>query len=240
MGRVRRVLVGVSVTSAMLVVAGASGAMAAKTAPQRTVVPSVGSALVAGKSAIGATAATAPVRISIVLKPRRLSELKTRTSTGWWHRGNFLSVPAFADRYGQPSAVVASFLAFLRGHGLQATAYRDRLNIAVKGTAAQINSVFAVKLQNYKVKNQTVRGSSKEITLPTALAKVTLGVLGLTNYHGAFHSNAIPASKPGQQKPAADGGPPRVSRPRATSCGSTTATRCSTRASSGRARPSAS
>ncbi len=142
------------------------------------------------------------MRISIVLKPQHAAELEQRAAGGYWHRGSFLTVPAFANRYGQSPAVVKSFLAYLRGHGLQATAYRNRLNIAVIGKTSQINAVFGVKLKDYRVaaaRNsagqtlrpaQVVHGTTQPATLPAPLAKATLGVLGLTSYHGALSNHA--------------------------------------------------
>lgn len=186
----------------------------ASQAPQRAVVPSVGSGILAGATPLSATADDASVRISIILKPQRVAELQARVSGGYFHRGTFLTVPAFANRYGQSPATIKAFLTFLHGQGLKATAYRDRLNIAVTGSAKQINKIFNVKLKNYRVAAtsdqpaQTVHGTTQMPTLPTPLAKATLAVFGLTNYHGAYKNHAVAAKVPSRSSQATASGPP--------------------------------
>ena len=145
------------------------------------------------------------MRVSIVLRPRHLAELKQRAGAGYYRRGHFLSVSQFTARYGQPRSVIRKFVAYLHGTGVKVRVYRDRLNIAIQGSAAQINAIFGVKLKDYRVpatraRNgraavpaQVVHGTNQNASLPPKLAKVTLAVFGLTSYHGAFASKAIKA-----------------------------------------------
>ncbi len=148
--RIRRVVVGAVVGSLAIVVASSAGALAAKPA-QRAVVPSVGSGVLSGATALANTAAGAPMRVSIVLRPRHAAELKKRAANGYYRPGRFLSVSAFTARYGQPRSVIRKFVAYLHAQGVKVRVYRDRLNIGIQGSAAQINAVFGIKLKDYRV-----------------------------------------------------------------------------------------
>jgi kumamolisin len=195
--------------------------MAAQAPPQRAVVTSLDSGILKGESPLGTTAKSTPMRISILLNVRHLATLEKRVSGGYYRPGRFLSEHAFADRYGQRSALVKGFVAYLEKHGLKATAYRDRLNIAVEGTAGQIDSTFGVTLKDFRLPAaeghdgrpgraaQVVHGTAQPASLPARFAKATLAVLGLTSYHGAFTSNAVPARAQTPHANSSASGPPR-------------------------------
>ena len=228
---IRRISAGAAVAVAVLV-AGAGGAMASQ-APQRAVVPSVGSGMLAGATPLSATADDASVRISIILKPQRVAELQARVSGGYFHRGTFLTVPAFADRYGQSPATIKSLPRVPARPGAEgdrvprpAEHRRDR-----KRRADQ--HVFAVKLKNYRVAAtsdqpaQTVHGTTQMPTLPTPLAKATLGSV---RPHELPRRLQEPRRSPRRCPRARPRQPPRgrlrASSRRLTSSASTTARRC--------------
>jgi subtilase family serine protease len=51
--------------------------------------------------------------------------------------------------------------------------------VAAQGTVAQANAAFATTLQMYKVKGQSVRAPSNDVSVPNSLATVVTGVIGL-------------------------------------------------------------
>jgi subtilase family serine protease len=217
---VRRVAVSLVVGSLAVLSLGTGGAVAAKAPPPRIAVASVDTGILKRATPLSATASDTRMRISILLNVRHLSALKHRVAGGFYRPGRFLTEPQFAARYGQRTALVRHFAAYLRSHGLRVQVYRDRLNIAAAGPAAAVERIFQVKLHDYRVAGQAahngraarpaqvVHGTTQSPTLPGPFARATLAVLGLTSYHGAFVSNARPARGQPHVQHAGSGPPP--------------------------------
>ena len=81
---------------------------------------------------------------------------------------------------------------------------KDRITISASGTAAQVEKAFGTGLVYYKVKGRSVRLATRDISLPTTLARSVAGVMGInqefaTPYVASGEGKASAAtSKPNQ------------------------------------------
>ncbi|HXB47292.1 MAG TPA: protease pro-enzyme activation domain-containing protein [Streptosporangiaceae bacterium] len=148
--------------------------------------------------------------VSFVLRLRQASTLESDVERGM--PGGFLKVATFASRYGQTKPRVAALEKYLRGFGLKTTAYADRLDVSVTGTAREFNKALSVTQAQYTTKavpargNQPARpavtfhGTTDQPLLPKNLAGFVYAILGLTNYPVAS-SNAVHTPTPEVRTP---------------------------------------
>jgi subtilase family serine protease len=148
--------------------------------------------------------------VSFVLQLRQASALESDVQRGM--PGGFLSVGTFASRYGQTKAHVAALVKYLRGYGLKTTAYADRLDVSVTGTAREFNKALSVTQGQYTTKAVPARGNlparpavtfhgtTDQPLLPKSLAGFVDAILGLTNYPVAS-SNAVHTPTPEARTP---------------------------------------
>jgi kumamolisin len=166
---------------------------------------------------LGATPASTPVNLSIVLKARNLPELKSRVTAGW--AGKYLTTPQFAARYGQPPTVISGIVAYLKHFGIHTKVYSDNLDISATGSAGQFNSALGVSLQNFLVKTPpavksghasltTVHGSKQDPRVPKNIGDAILAILGLTNYSSAQSQTVAAPAKRTNPLTASDAGLP--------------------------------
>jgi subtilase family serine protease len=187
----------VGVAGAMLAAQGATASAASSNGatPTVSVAQSSTGPLSAGTQ-LGATAASTPIQISIVLRARNLAALDTKVANGW--TGPYLTTQQFAAQYGQSPYVIASLQAYFKGYGIKTNALADGLDIQASGTAAQINKALGVSLKDFRVKApaatggtkyETVHGSLTNPQVPTQFGSPILAILGLSSY-SPFVSNA--------------------------------------------------
>ena len=140
----------------------------------------------------GSTPASTPVQVSIILNARNQGQLaRFIQQAAGSHR--YLSVPQFAQQFGQSPLVVAAIQAYLKAFGITSQVMADNLDIQAQGTAGQFDAAFSVQLENMGYKGQHFHGTRKNPTVPTNLASPILAVLGLSNYQGMFVSHAVKA-----------------------------------------------
>jgi kumamolisin len=187
----------VGVAGALLAAQGATAVAATSTASGTTVsVPQASTAPLSAGTVLGATAASTPVQISIILNARNLSLLDSKVANGW--TGPYLTTPQFAAQFGQSPFVIAGIEAYFKAFGIKTNALSDGLDIQASGTAAQINKALGVSLKDFRVKApaptggtkfETVHGSLTNPQVPTQFGSPILTILGLSNY-SPFVSNA--------------------------------------------------
>lgn len=130
-----------------------------------------------GAVSTGPTDPNQVVEVSILLKQRRelkLDDLQGRT----------LSHDEFAATYGADPQAMERVQAFASAHGLTVVEMPDamaRRTVRLRGTVAQMQQAFSVKLENYSHPNCTYRGRTGMIYVPGDLADVIQGVFGLDN-----------------------------------------------------------
>lgn len=116
----------------------------------------------------------------------------------------------FAAKYSSSSADIAEVAAYAQHAGLTvAKIEAPKRTVALRGTIAQMQDAFKVKLASYKdKKGRQFRGRKGDIKIPTELEGIVVGVFGLDNRVIAtpkFRSRPLKKSKPAKKgkKPAA-------------------------------------
>jgi subtilase family serine protease len=121
----------------------------------------------------------------------------------------FLTPSQFAATYGQDATSVAQVVNFLQASGLTVSkVYANNLLITVRGTNAQLASVFGSPIHSFKSLGQTYEAPAGTASVPSQLAGLVKGVHGL-NARPLLRSNAAKqpnstASALVQASPAAD------------------------------------
>lgn len=94
--------------------------------------------------------------------------------------GQYLSAAQFRKQFAPTQAQVASVQAWLKAQGFSVD-YTPTNNhyVAAEGTVAQAQAAFGVSFGLYKVRSQSVRSPSADVSVPDALASVVSGVVGL-------------------------------------------------------------
>jgi kumamolisin len=201
----RRLSVGTLIaagTAGSMVLMSAVAAAGAATGPNpaEVTVPQGVTASALHGTRVSAAPTAARETISFVLKLQNAGGLKTSVQSGMPH--GFLSVGAFARRYGQPHANIVALERYLKRYGIKSTAYADGLDVSTTGTVAQYHNALAVRQSLYRLRavaargNQAarpamvVRGTTDKPLLPARLGKFVFAILGLTSYPVAA-SNAV-------------------------------------------------
>lgn len=157
--------------------AGASGArvaLAESQSPAATRTPKV-----------GAVPASSPIAFTLVLAPRsaatatRLAkQVSTPGNPAYRH---FLTAAQWEARFSPTAAQVASVTAWATQQGLQVgSVSADHLDIAVSGTATQVEHAFATSLSLHKVQGRTLRLADTQLSVPAALSGVLVGASGVS------------------------------------------------------------
>jgi subtilase family serine protease len=94
--------------------------------------------------------------------------------------GKYLTPGQFRMQFAPSQAQVGDVRSWLQGQGFSIT-YTPSNNhyIAAEGTAAQVESAFGVKLNQYSVAGMTLRAPASELTIPSSLAGTVVSVLGI-------------------------------------------------------------
>ncbi len=95
----------------------------------------------------------------------------------------FLTPAQFADEFGPTLGDYETVINFIEDNGLQVTAtYPNRLLVEARGKVAQVETAFAVKINNYTQDSQTFFANDRDPSLPASVASVVASVRGLENY----------------------------------------------------------
>ncbi len=98
-----------------------------------------------------------------------------------FHR--WLTPEQYADRFGASPQNISSITAWLGSTGLRIdTTARGRNWILFSGSAANVESAFAVRIQRYRVDGEIHYANSNEPSIPTSLAGLVSGIRGLNNF----------------------------------------------------------
>lgn len=192
MGVKRRIL-GVAATGAMLLTALPSVSFAASS-KNISVPQGVGQGVLQQASYNGNIPGNTSVSIDIVMKLRNQDQLQqyiTDTTTpGNPNFRHYLSVSDFVQNYAPIDSDIQSMVAYLQKFGINASVYPNNMIIRAQGSAAQLQKAFNVDLQNAKLGGKSFHATKVNPQMPDYLAQNVLCILGLTNY-SAFTSHAI-------------------------------------------------
>ncbi|HUN78560.1 MAG TPA: protease pro-enzyme activation domain-containing protein [Solirubrobacteraceae bacterium] len=148
------------------------------------------------------------------------------------HRRDYLSDAQLTARFGPTRSAYAAVAAWLRGAGFKLVAgSSDRLTLTVRGTVAQAERAFAVRIGRLRVGEGSVYAPTQDPAVPTLLARYVESISGLSDLaqpaaprpqrtsHGALgalatslprSTDSLPAGEPSAASLAADaplGGP---------------------------------
>ncbi len=140
----------------------------------------------------GGVASGAQVSFDLNLSLRNAAEaraLSTAVSTpGSAQYRPFMTTAQWVARFAPTQPAVASAESWLRQQGFKVGSVpSDRLFIPASGSASQVERAFGTSLSIYKVKGQNVRLADSTLSVPTTIAGVVAGVVGVnqeiaTNY----------------------------------------------------------
>ena len=94
----------------------------------------------------------------------------------------FLTQPQIAVRFGPSRQVYNSTLQYMRANGFELLAgSKNRLTLTMRGTRAQAERLFQVRIQQYSVKDKKFFANDTDPAMPSELAAHVLTVAGLSN-----------------------------------------------------------
>jgi subtilase family serine protease len=198
------------------------GAMAGPAAAKPTSVPPRkalhGSAppAAARKHPAGGVAAASSVSFDLVLSLRNASGaqafLREVSSPGSALYHHYLTDAQWESRFAPTKATVARAEGWLRSEGLTVVSVpKDRLFVSAAGSVSSVEHAFGVKLGYYKVNGQKVRLANGTLTVPSSVAGIVSGAVGINQYLArpglalASAAPARPAAK-ADQEPAPPAG----------------------------------
>jgi pseudomonalisin len=148
-----------------------------------------------------AGAASGPKAVSLVLGSRDESGLNAYVAGP--HRP--LSAQEFAARFGPSPEAVGRVQGWAATHGLKTQRDPNSQLVQVSGTAQQVSSAFSTSMHNYHAGNQSYVAANGPGTLPSDVAAVTAGVVGLSAPSKAQLASSPAASGPPAATQAATG-----------------------------------
>src|SRR5262245_32338543 len=94
--------------------------------------------------------------------------------------GHYLTSAQFRQQFAPSQAQVGAVQSWLRSQGF-AVNYTPGNNhyVSAEGTVGQAAAAFGTSFGQYKVRGQTVRSPSSDVSVPTSLANMVAGVIGL-------------------------------------------------------------
>ncbi len=93
---------------------------------------------------------------------------------------HYLTAAQWEARFSPTAATIAQAEQWLTSQGFTVGgASKDGITISASGTAAQVESAFDTTLANYSVAGHTERMASTELSVPTSLAGVITGAMGI-------------------------------------------------------------
>jgi subtilase family serine protease len=160
----------------------------------------------------GTVAGTSQVRFDLLLSLRNavaaqafVRQVSTPGSAEFHH---YLTDAQWVSRFGPTQATVAKAQAWLRQTGFTVGSLaKDRLYVTATGTALRVEHAFGVKLGYYEVNGHKVRLANGTMTIPSSLAGVVSGTVGVNQYVATpglaptGHATAAQAASPGQEPP---------------------------------------
>jgi kumamolisin len=138
----------------------------------------------AGARAFKESNARKRIRVTIVV--RSASSLKLRQeaiaqlATKLPHNRRYLSLEEFTALHGAREEDLSIIKHFAKKHGLRVIEIsKARRCVVLSGTILKFSRAFQVRLRDFKHKGQTYRSHSDAIQIPSDLAEIVEGVLGL-------------------------------------------------------------
>src|SRR6266542_248334 len=104
--------------------------------------------------------------------------------------GKYLTSVQFRQQFAPTAAAVAAVQKFLRDNGFKVN-YTPGNNhfVAAEGTVTQIDNSFATQLNIYKVAGLQLRSPSTNLSVPSSIAGLLSGAIGIDQSYDFAHAN---------------------------------------------------
>jgi subtilase family serine protease len=137
--------------------------------------------------AAGTVAGTSQVSFDLTLALRNAAAaqafVRQVSAPGSAEFHHYLSDAQWVSRFGPTQAAVAKAESWLRQQGFAVgSVAKDRLYVTATGTALRVERAFGVKLGYYEVNGHKVRLANGTMTVPSSLAGVVAGTVGVNQY----------------------------------------------------------
>ena len=147
----------------------------------------------------GTIAANATVSFDLLLTMRNAAGAKAfvrQVSTpGSKLFHHYLTDKTWISRYAPTTTTLAKAESWARSQGFKVGAVaKDRLYVSVSGTAARVEKAFGVTLGYYTVNGHRVRLANGTLTIPSAMAGVVSGAVGVNQSVATTDLTAKPAA----------------------------------------------
>jgi subtilase family serine protease len=194
----RLAIVGVA---ALLAATAATALPAAQAAPGRTTLPGSVPAWANAKNYAGAAAANANVGFRVYLgwnDPAGVEAfaqaVSDPTSASY---GQYLTPAQFRQRFAPSQSQVGAVQSWLRQQGFTVE-YTPTNNhyVSAEGTIAQAQATFGATFGMYSVQGLAVRSPSSDLSIPSSLAGIVSGVVGLDDSAQFVHTDHITSDAP--------------------------------------------
>ena len=179
--------------AAVLTVPFATSSAFAATTSRATLSGSTPSWATSGRM-VGSPSASTKISFNVVLPLRNAgaadklaADVSNPKSASY---GHYLTAAQFNARFAPTAAQVNKVADFLRGAGISVTgtAQGNRW-IQASGTVRQVNAAFSTTLHNYSYKGHVMHAPGKSLSVPSSIASLIAGVVGVTN-DGALRTPA--------------------------------------------------
>jgi subtilase family serine protease len=159
----------------------------------------------------GTVAGTSRVSFDLLLSLRNAAGaqafVRQVSSPGSAQFHHYLTEAQWVSRFGPAQAAVTKAKAWLRREGIAVGQVgKDRLYISAHATASKVEHAFGVKLGYFKVNGHKVRLAKGTMTIPSSLAGVVSGTVGVNQYVAT--SSAAPMSRAAAARAASSGQEP--------------------------------
>ncbi|MFC6705852.1 S53 family peptidase [Flexivirga alba] len=131
------------------------------------------------------------------------SFVKTVSDPASPQHGKFLSPAQFTKRFAASKSDVDQAVAWLHSQGLQTGAVSPtRSYVQVSGSTAAVNKAFGTQMHKYSKSGRTFSAPAKAVTMPSSVAGVVGGVVGLDHSRILHTTNIRTNEAAAQQKSA--------------------------------------
>jgi len=165
--------------------------------------------------AVGAPAAGTKISFNVVLKLRHAAaaeQLAANVSNPKSKSyGQYLTASQFNARFAPTAKQVGAVRGFLSGAGLQVSGVAQGNRwVSASGTVRQIESAFGTTLKNYSHNGKTLRAPDRALTVPSSIAGIVSGVLGISQTASLRQPNIASPNAGGKVVGPKDAQPPRA------------------------------
>ena len=189
-------ILGATVLAAGLTTMTGYTASASEVGSDRTPIPGSSPAWTASAQAVGSPASDQSISFEVVLQLRdAVGAEKLAGSVSDPNGANYakyLSPAQFNARFAPTAAQVAEVQSFLTSQGLSVSGVASGNRwIDASGTVSQVQKAFTATVKTYNYKGRRLRGTPSALTVPSGVAGLIAGVLGVSQSASVAQPNHV-------------------------------------------------